>query len=97
MQSRVPAILMPRLQPRKEQLIRAQRLEQMGLAKCVVGADSEQLRDAIEQALERQDSMEGYPSLDGLGTLCDMISSLITTGAEQAGKYAVSKLKIGAG
>ncbi len=97
MQCRVPAILLPRLQPRKEQLIRAQRLEEMGLARCLVNANPEQLRNAIEQALERRDSMEGYPSLDGLETLCDMISSLVTTGAEQARKFADSKLKIGAG
>jgi predicted glycosyltransferase len=96
MQSRVPAILMPRLQPRKEQLIRAQRLEQMGLVKCVADADPEQLRDAIEQALERQDPIQGYPSLDGLDTMCDMISSLITTGTKHARSYSVSKLRIGA-
>ena len=96
MKSRVPAILMPRLHPRKEQLIRAQRLEQMGLVSCLADADPEQLRDAIEQAVERQGSMEGYPSLDGLDTLCGMISSLTGTGAEPVGKYAVSKLRIAA-
>ncbi len=84
MQSRVPAILMPRLQPRKEQLIRAQRLEQMGLSKCIVEADPEQLIDAVERALERKSPMKGYPSLEGLDTLCDIISSLIAKGAQHA-------------
>ena len=97
MQSRVPAVLTPRLQYRKEQLIRAQRLEEMGLAKCVKDTDPEQLRDAIEQALQRQDPIKGYPSLDGLDTLCGIVRNLITTGAEQAWDSTVSKLKIGTG
>ncbi|MFQ6005293.1 MAG: glycosyltransferase family protein [Woeseia sp.] len=96
MQSRVPAILMPRLQPRKEQLIRARRLEQMGLVKCISDADPERLRDAIEQALDRPDSLKGYPSLNGLDALCDMIGGLITAGAQQVDRHVVSRLKIGA-
>ncbi len=97
MQSRVPAILTPRLQYRKEQLIRARRLEEMGLVSCVTDTDPEQLRDAIEQALQRQDAKKAYPSLSGLDRLCDIIDDLMTADVEQARNCTVSRLRIGSG
>ena len=93
MQSKIPAILMPREKPRKEQLIRAIRLEEMGLARCVLSADPQQLRDAIEQALARPGPSEGYPSLGGLDSLCGMISKLTNKRSDQNGKSAALTLK----
>ena len=85
MQSRTPAVLMPRRHPRKEQLIRARRLDQLGLARCIENEDPAQLRNAIEQALECRGSKQAYPAMDGLNSLCDMISGLKGKRAEQAG------------
>ena len=93
-QSRVPAILLPRLNPRKEQLIRAEQLERMGLARCITNADPEQLRVAILRAFEMPRPNEAYPSLAGQDTLCEIISELTTKGSEQDGKSAALTLKI---
>lgn len=96
MQSKIPAILMPREKPRKEQLIRAIRLEKMGLARCVLGADPQQLRDAIEQALAQPGPSEGYPSLGGLDSMCGIIRKLTNKRSDQNGKPAALTLKIAA-
>ena len=77
MKSGIPAVLMPRLQPRKEQLIRAQRLEELGLVKCVIDGDSKSVRIAVETALEQGDKIEGFPDLNGLESLCRLIGDLI--------------------
>ena len=93
MQSRIPSVLMPRQKPRKEQLIRARRLQEMGLTQCVTGDDPAQLRDAIEQALGRPGPKDGYPSLGGLDALCGTISELTNIGSGQGERAAVATLK----
>ena len=85
MQSRTPAILMPRRHPRKEQLIRARRLEQFGLARCIENENPIQLHNAIEQVLKCRDSIRCYPDMDGLNSLCDMVGGLTSKRAGQAG------------
>ncbi len=94
MQSKIPSVLMPREKPRKEQLIRARRLQEMGLAQCITGASPQQLRNAIEQALARPGPGEAYPSLGGLGALCGSISELTNKRLGQVAGPAVSTLKI---
>jgi len=91
MQSRTPAILLPRRHPRQEQLIRARRLEQLGLARCIENEDPAQLHKAIEQALICRGSKHAYPAMDGLNNLCDMISGLTSKRAEQAGVQHAGK------
>ena len=96
MQSKIPAILMPREKPRKEQLIRAKRLEEMGLARCILGADPQQLRGAIEQALAQPGPSKAYPSLGGLDSLCGIISELTDKPPERNANAPALTLKLAA-
>ena len=95
MQSKVSTVLMPRQKPRKEQLIRAQRMEEMGLAQCITSASPGQLRSAIESALERSGPRASYPSLGGLDSLCNTISELTNCDFDQ-GENSVSLLRVAA-
>lgn len=82
MKSGIPAILMPRSHPRKEQLIRAQRMEELDLARCISGDNSQVLFEAIESALNEKDRTEGLPDLNGLESLCNIISGILFTDPE---------------
>ena len=93
MQSGVPAVLMPRCHPRKEQLIRAQRLEAMGLAQCVSSDDPLILRKAVENALDSKDTVDHLPSLNGLSRLCEIIGELLGLGEKQT-SFDQQRLKI---
>ena len=93
MQSGVPAVLMPRCHPRKEQLIRAQRLEAMGLAQCVSSDDPLILRKAVENALDSKDTVDHLPSLNGLSRLCEIIGELLGSGEKQT-SFDQQRLKI---
>jgi len=73
MQSGLPSILLPRQVPRREQLIRAKRLEQLGLADCLVDPSAEVLRERIMAALEQGRRPSVYPSLDGVDKICEML------------------------
>lgn len=73
MQSGLPSILLPRQAPRREQLIRAKRLEQLGLADCQVDPSAEVLRERILAALEQGRKPSMYPSLDGVDKICEML------------------------
>lgn len=80
LQSRVPAIFLPRSFPRKEQLIRARRLQELGLGTCVEELDPLKLRAAVERALlpaERKPNTNSIP-LDGIDGLCAIITRLLT-------------------
>ena len=66
MLSKVPAILMPRQEPRQEQLIRALRLEQLGLARCLRHIDPQDLRRLVNAALESGPVSAQAPAMDGL-------------------------------
>lgn len=80
LQSGVPAVFLPRTFPRKEQLIRARRLQEMGLGTCVEELDPVKLRCAVEQALlptgKRPDNY-WFP-LDGVDGLCDIVRTLLS-------------------
>ena len=96
MQSGVAAVLMPRCHPRKEQLIRARRLEEMGLAQCVVGENPADIRKAVESALDKPDTKSQVPSLDGLGRLCSIIGELLGSEKDQFQSCDAGQLKIAA-
>lgn len=66
MLSKVPAILMPRQEPRQEQLIRALRLEQLGLARCLCHLDPHSLRRLVIAALQSGPVRATAPAMDGL-------------------------------
>lgn len=77
LQSRLPAVLLPRTEPRQEQLIRAKRLEEMGLARCVEYPDPSTLRRAVEEALSLPDSKPGSIDLDGVERICEIIGEAV--------------------
>jgi len=76
LQSRLPAVLLPRTEPRQEQLIRARRLDEMGLARCVANPDPQSLRQAVEEALARPDTLPGGIDLNGVNRVCELISEV---------------------
>lgn len=79
MQSRVPAVYLPRRHPRKEQLIRAERLQEMGLAASLPDPSPKALRHAVEAALQRKTIPSGFPSLDGLRNVRQVIQELLAS------------------
>lgn len=77
LQSRVPAIFLPRTSPRKEQLIRARRFQELQLATCIEELDPHAVRAAIESALRNTGFRATSVSLQGLDGLCSMVSRLL--------------------
>ena len=73
MQSRVPAVLVPRCFPRREQLIRAECMERAGLATCVASPDGAGLRVAVAEALERGLVRAELPRMDGAQGLARVV------------------------
>jgi len=53
LQSGLPAVLLPRSRPRREQLIRARRLSRLGLVETLEAPTAETVRGAVERALLR--------------------------------------------
>lgn len=70
LQARVNSVLLPRVFPRREQLIRAERLEAAGLARCVAEPTPRIVRDAMESALGSQRDWRSAPSMDGAERTC---------------------------
>lgn len=77
LQSGVPAVLCPRSFPRREQLIRAERMHELGLAECVASPSPLELRVAVERALARGSVTAARPALDGAARLADVACELI--------------------
>jgi predicted glycosyltransferase len=88
LQSGVPAVLLPRCFPRREQWIRAERLAELGLAESLGRPEPARLREAIRRALARPRRRDHAVPLDGDARLCAMAAELIgqrcTSGAESA-------------
>ncbi len=74
MQSRVPAVLVPRCFPRREQLIRAERLDRAGLAACLPTPDASGLRQAVQAALARGQVEDPLPSMQGALRLAQVVA-----------------------
>lgn len=60
------AVLVPRTTPRTEQLIRAQYLQNSGIAKCLISPSAEQLYFHVREQLFDPSSATGYPNTNGL-------------------------------
>lgn len=75
LQRGVPAVLLPRSFPRKEQLIRAMRLAQLGWVRTLPEdkPDPYHLYNAVEGALASPRRSSTPADLDGLGNLCRII------------------------
>ncbi len=76
-----PAIVLPRFEPRTEQLIRARRAKELGLVEML---EPEQFNVASLQALIENLSMQPKPSLsllpgmlDGMDSVCDRVVKLL--------------------
>ncbi len=76
LQSRVPAVLCPRSFPRREQLIRAERLAALGHVECLPNPTPRGLRRTIDALLERAPSTRTLPALDGCTRLCAIVAEL---------------------
>jgi len=81
LQSGVPAVLMPRSFPRKEQLIRATRMAELGWVTVIPEAnpDPKSLFKAVEAALASPRRSQPEADLNGLGRLCQIILDLLQT------------------
>ena len=76
MQSRVPAVLLPRCFPRREQLIRAERMQAAGLAQCLPRATAAELRTHLHAALDGGIPTGALPDLSGSQRLAVAITEL---------------------
>jgi len=77
LQSRTPAVLWPRTAPRREQLLRAERLEALGLVSSLPAPTPESLRARLEEALARGRTSGPLPPLDGHARLCSVVGGLL--------------------
>jgi len=81
LQSGIPAVLLPRSFPRKEQLIRATLMAQRGWVTVLPEEDPapQKLLNAIETALGSSRHRQAAADLNGLGRLCQVIYELLQT------------------
>lgn len=81
LQSGVPAVLLPRSFPRKEQLIRATLMAERGWVTVLPeeSPDPQKLLNAIETALTSPRQQKTTADLNGLGRLCQVIFELLQT------------------
>lgn len=76
LQSGVPTVLCPRSFPRREQLLRAERMAAMGLAECVPSPAPVVLRAAVERALSLGRRETWLPPMDGATGVCRVAREL---------------------
>jgi predicted glycosyltransferase len=81
LQSGLPAVLLPRSFPRREQLIRAKRMAELGWVKVITDADPDPrtLFDAVESALSLPRQTKPEVRLNGLSNLCNIIVEQLQT------------------
>jgi predicted glycosyltransferase len=79
--SGVPAIFCPRSFPRREQLIRAERLEALGLASCLASPSAEELRAALLRELTRGPRRAPLPRMDGANSLARVVAQELAAGS----------------
>ena len=72
-----PVVFLPRTFPRAEQHIRAERLERLGIGKCLVGASAPELLEAIKSGLRDGRVARVNLPLDGLQKLSEIAFELI--------------------
>lgn len=77
LQSGVPAVLLPRTFPRREQQIRADRLAELGLAQSLSEPEPGTLRLAVERALSTPRRQADVLELDGAQRLSSIATELV--------------------
>ena len=79
-----PALVLPRFEPRAEQLIRARRAAQLGLITMLEPSDStaDNLIPLLENLTTQPPPADRLPAgmLDGMNTLCERVSSMLSRG-----------------
>ena len=94
LQSGTPAVLLPRTRPRREQAIRAERLEALGLAHSLVDPSAAQLRAAIEACFRSRPAKGSPPDLLGRqrmgGLAAELLGFRIPSPAPLEGRSLVS-------
>ncbi len=78
LQSRKPSVLLPRMSPRREQAIRAERFMGLGLAHNCSDLERKRLRRSVESALERRILSGPIPNLNGARRVCEFASELLS-------------------
>ena len=89
MQSGKPAVFWPRTFPRREQHVRAERLELLGIGACVAEPSPQRLRRELELALERGASRTSDRLLSGSASLCEIVLDILNPGRERANQKVV--------
>jgi len=82
--SGTPTVYLPRTFPRQEQVIRATRLANLGLAQSLVDPTPAELRAAVARAIVQPGVDADVPSLDGCRRLCDVAGRLLSRERELA-------------
>jgi predicted glycosyltransferase len=90
LQSGTSAVLLPRLAPRREQQIRAERLAALGLAESLEEPEPVSLRAAIGRALTRPRRRGCVLPLDGDARLCALAADLLGLATPVAGTAVAS-------
>ncbi len=88
-----PAVIVPRVAPRREQLIRAERAQELGLARMLVD-DGERaparmaaaIRDLADQPSPSRATSPAL--LDGLSNICDMVGDILAPRVRPKAQFA---------
>ena len=73
----LPTVLVPRTHPRREQLLRAERLEDRGLVRCLPHPTPSQLSEAVRRALDAREADRPSLPLDGASRVVEVVSELL--------------------
>lgn len=87
MQARVPALLLPRTAPRREQAIRAERLAGLGLARNLELPDARTLRRELEAAIAEREPRGMQPNLRGREGVVRICEELLRAGPVRTGLH----------
>ncbi len=93
LQTRVNSVLLPRVFPRREQLIRAERLEAAGLARSLAAPTPRTVRAAIEESLVLQRDWRRAPAMDGADRTCAIALELLGSRAAVRSNAARSEAR----
>ncbi len=85
LQARIPSVLLPRVTPRLEQAVRAQRLAALGLAQSAAGAEPKELFESITRAIQQRRILAELPAMNGAQKAAAMLLQSAVTG--RSGSY----------
>lgn len=89
LQARLPAVLMPRTAPRREQAIRASRLESLGLVRSIEDVDPARLRAALNAAIREREPRAACPDLGGRAGVVRVCEEMLGTSAASSQRLEV--------